>query len=256
MPKLLPKLRSEVTVSSAEDTAKLSDAEFRKFMTDTLLDIRSKQDELLTKQDKYDERLTVLEGKITKLDKHVEQSLGEMQNSIEYSHTTITELTSRVDSLEKKLNSFNSVTNTLETTCKQNHELIINLERHSRSFNIRIAGIKEKDSDDIMKIATEIFVKGGVPPEALELAHRVGRKIEGRDRQIICKLNSRVQKSLLFKQRNKLREEGILIFDDLCHSDYEEKKRLRSVMEQAYKQGCKVLFRNGKLFINGNLYHD
>ena len=89
----------------------------------------------------------------------------------------------------------------------------------------------------------------------LELAHRVGKRISGKDRQIIFKLTSRFQKSILFKSRKVLRDGGVLIFDDLCHPDFEEKKRLNPVMLQAFRDGHRVAFRNGKLYIDGSVYN-
>ena len=46
----------------------------------------------------------------------------------------------------------------------------------------------------------------------------------------------------------------MLVFEDLCASDYAEKQRVLPIMKQRHAAGDKVRFTKGKLFINGSAY--
>jgi hypothetical protein len=53
-----------------------------------------------------------------------------------------------------------------------------------------------------------------------------------------------------------LKKESYYIKADEIESDRKERQRLKSVADQAFKEGKKPKFRNGKLYINNQLYRE
>ena len=91
---------------------------------------------------------------------------------------------------------------------------------------------------------------------SIEKVHRTGknRKI-GPD--IIFKVRDYHDKiQILKKKRDSLKDEDFHIIDDLTEEDMKKKSRLRPAMEQAMCEKKQVCFRNGNIFINGQLYCD
>ncbi len=58
----------------------------------------------------------------------------------------------------------------------------------------------------------------------------------------------------MLRKKGDLRNLGVLVFDDLCQTDYDERKRLKPIMKLHYDQGRTVRFTRGMLYINGTPY--
>ena len=88
----------------------------------------------------------------------------------------------------------------------------------------------------------------------IEKAHRTGKR-SARPRQIIFKLNNYEDKMTIFsKKREALDGAGYYFTDDITDMDLQTKRALKPVMDEARSEKKEVKFRNGKLFINGNIY--
>ena len=87
----------------------------------------------------------------------------------------------------------------------------------------------------------------------IENAHRTGRKDPDgkRPRHIIAKFPQRFN---ILKQKNTLKTANILVFEDLIPSDLASRRILRPAAQEAYKNGRKVRFVKGDLFVDGKKF--
>ena len=72
----------------------------------------------------------------------------------------------------------------------------LDLEQHGRRDSLRIAGIPEKEEHDdtdaaVLEICQAIKVDPPVQPTDIAVSHRLGRRAEGRTRQVIVKFATR-----------------------------------------------------------------
>ena len=164
--------------------------------------------------------------------------------------TLVTDLAGRVKSLEKsKDDSILDV--------KADRDRILNLERHSRSRNLRFAikGVKESDTEDTTKILNENLAKHGINVK-IENSHRVGPKDATgvKERQIIAAFLERPDRFKVISKRGVLFKAGIAVYDDLCAHDFALKKKYSDQMKTLYAAGKRVKFQRGAWYVNGKLY--
>ena len=57
-------------------------------------------------------------------------------------------------------------------------------------------------------------------------------------------------------QREKLKHYSYYLTDDLTSQDLKTKRSYKEVIDQAVSENKRVMFRNGKLLINGKVYSD
>ena len=154
--------------------------------------------------------------------------------------------------------------NTALNKIKHLEEATLNLERHSRSFNLRFGGIPENPTEPttfpyhtVKKILSERF---NLPDTKIEAAHRTGRapkSASDKHRHIIARLLYRYDcHNILRDAKEALTNTatGIFILPDLPASDVANKRSLRDVMKRAYDSGQHPVFRNCELYIQGRKY--
>jgi uncharacterized coiled-coil protein SlyX len=141
---------------------------------------------------------------------------------------------------------------------KANLKASVALERHSRSFNLRLMNVPEKTGEKspetiettnaVIKSVTNLDVK-------VEYGHRTGApRTDNTHRVIIFRLLSRQVKRLIMEKRKLFFDAGYLIFEDLPKDDLEAKKKYKDVMKRKHSEGDKVAFRQGSWFVNGRIY--
>ena len=107
----------------------------------------------------------------------------------------------KVEKLEEDVGGLKeSVNTTLNETEKLFQECNVELkrrverlERYSRDFNIRVRGVAEEDGENCLTIMQDYFTLLGCQDDIgeIENVHRIGKKRDGKPRQIIAKLYSR-----------------------------------------------------------------
>ena len=85
------------------------------------------------------------------------------------------------------------------------------LEQHGRRDSLRVADIPEnKDQDDtdaaMMNVCQLMKLEPPIAPKDIAVSHRVGKKVEGKDRQIIVKFATRNIRERVFSAKSKLKE--------------------------------------------------
>ena len=126
------------------------------------------------------------------------------------------------------------------------------LERFGRENNVRLLNYQ-----DVFDIVYEVLTQW--PNAEIMKAHRTGKNIQkdGKTlpRQIIFKFLRHTDKLYAMKrQREQLKDYPYYLADDLTGKDLQTKKSVKDVIGQARTAKKRVMFRNGKLVINGKVY--
>ena len=135
------------------------------------------------------------------------------------------------------------------------------LERFSRENNVRLLNYEETTNENVFDIVRDVLFKLDMPNAEIMKAHRTGKNIkkDGRTlpKQIIFKFLRHSDKLLAMKnQREKLKHYSYYLTDDLTSQDLKTKRSYKEVIDQAVSENKRVMFRNGKLLINGKVYSD
>ena len=180
------------------------------------------------------DRLTKIECVISKIDEiekiipkvlQIEDSVAEMKESLNTLDTRVGELDKKTQDLER-------------LSQKNNQDLflrIMNLERYSRDYKIKIIGVEEEEGEDCITILLNYLTMLGFQDVSAEVenAHRTGKRNEnGRPRHIIAKLYSRPFKRKLLQiaktPDKKAMLNGVRFVEDFTHNDFEVRKKALS----------------------------
>ena len=126
------------------------------------------------------------------------------------------------------------------------------LQRYTRGFNICIIGMPESDSENcITSIQVVLKEKFGLNSPVIKNAHHVGSNRGGKPRQVIARFFSRaVRRDVMIVAKEKLEGTGYRFIDDLTNKDL-EKRRLKPLMNELYRDNQRPRFVNGRLYGNG-----
>ena len=177
-----------------------------------------------------------MEGVIESVDFAAEK-LTNAEHSLETLEHSLTEATREI------ANSRITVAKLSDTVSRQ--------ERHSRSFNIRVLGVREENTDNCINILERVIgERFEITGSTIENAHRTGKPAPDRPRHIIARFYS-VRASVMRSARVKLATTPFRLSDDLSQDDLREKQRARPYTDELYRLHEKPSFRNGKLFSEG-----
>ena len=181
-----------------------------------------------------------------------------MEESLQFASKSIEEIQSENKILSDGCSGLTALISTSEVKIKQLEEATLQLDRHSRSFNLRFGGVPETSSDPstlpyeaVKRILAEKFQMPGTEVEA---AHRTGRATKSptdKPRHIIARFIFRHERySVLVNAKKALTNSDVFVLPDLPAADVSKKRALRDVMKRAYDAGHHPVFRiNGELFI-------
>ena len=167
-----------------------------------------------------------------------------------YKEQIIEEQGARITSLETEIALLHEKT-------RVNEKQVIDLERYSRSFNLRLGGIQEdKNEKPVTSInkAKDVIKKITGVDARIEYGHRVGDKNKTGPRTIIIKLYSRLQIYEIMEKRKDFFTSRYPLHRDLPKCDLEEKNKYAEIMQKKFEDGDKVAFTKGVWFVNGRKY--
>lgn len=158
----------------------------------------------------------------------------------------------RVTDLEKKINDLESRLSAAQEEAKLAINKANDNAQYSRKYNLRFIGIEEKKDEN----CTELIVafckeKLGivVPANAIDRAHRVGKKSEGKTRAILVKFMNYNSKLMVCIQKKLLKDSDFYINEDLTYINMKLFCHARK-----YASNIKsTWFSDGKLFVRGEL---
>lgn len=186
----------------------------------------------------------------------------EMEEAITFSTQTIDEIQEKNKTLEggisKMVSQLSSALKKIETL----EEASLQLERHSRGFNLRFGGIQERPSEapsfafeTVKQILADKF---NMPDAEIEIAHRSGRTprtASDKPRHILARFIYRPERqTVLMRAKAALANSGLFVLQDLPAADVAKKRSLRDIMKSAYDRGQHPVFRGGHLYIHGMKY--
>ncbi len=139
------------------------------------------------------------------------------------------------------------------------------LERHSRSFSIRVKGVSGvRSGDNFRKTVAQVLVDEKLVNtedvvevmQLIEHAHPIGpRQQAGGKTTVIARMYSRpARNSILTRQRAKVYDENKpRVVEDMTKIDFKRKLVAYPLMKAAYEKGQKATFRRGQLVVDGNI---
>lgn len=192
--------------------------------------VENKLDEIIVRLKNYDDRLLKLET-ISKeankercdLQAHITESSNRIGTHCDLLESTVLDLQNDKDSSSRQITSMKKNLELRSDEIMGLHRQINTLEQYSRRSCIRIFGIKETPNENTDEIAVSVASKMGVNigVNQIDRSHRVGKtpKDQKRSRGIIVKLCSYRTRQLLIRNRRKLKDTGIGIYEDLTPSN-------------------------------------
>ena len=246
-------------------TSKLNAGDFRSFTTNFMIDVNQylqhlKQiPELLTKLNKNLENHNALMEEVKDIKKE-NAALKIKVDKLEREGTQKDEEVKKLtENLQTAKEGFNEELKQLTVQVKANAKAALALERHSRSFSLRIHNVpeskNEKFDESIQKVYGVFSDVTGRDDIKIEYGHRTGKHREDNSaRPVIFRLLSRQDKMYLLTQRKKFHEAGYLLFEDLPKADVDEKAKHSKLMQEKYNAGKKVAFIRGQWFVDGHAF--
>ena len=232
----------------------------------------------------FSRTLREITGSIDKLSKCIEKNTEALEK-LNNLHTQVQDLDSHVQDLDSKVQDLEPKVEGLqilvgqqkETISNQQEEIIelrnrmmkieqnssrideerLDLERYSRSFNLRVSGIKEEPNEKpetSIKKVKEVIKKVTGIEAGIEFGHRIGKKSEGVSRTIIFKLYSRLVVNAILEKRKDFFMAKYPLHRDLPKIDLNNKLKYAALMQQKYENKDKVAFVRGHWFVNGQKF--
>lgn len=138
----------------------------------------------------------------------------------------------------------------LKKRADQADQSSLDLERHSRSSNVRIGGIELSPKEDCKAKVTAVFEKLGLNNIDIENCHRVGEKKEGKVQYMIVKFVRRTERRVVMAKRKEFFDEGYPLYEDIPYKDLVIKKKYKAEIDTHYKNKDKCYFARGAWYVN------
>lgn len=208
---------------------------------------------------------TILEA-ILNLERRVDEKLADLSEQSKQSSVMIASLTKAIQFNTEEVNECKKRVKDLEIQNddlrKENRDLkerVREQERYRMRWCLRIKGIEEKKDEDIRSLVIQTL--GKIAPdlepkleEAVDIVHRLGRRMDSRSRNVIVLFVQRRVKEEIWRRSKDspvCKAEGIRFAEMLPREDLEERRKLWPQIEQARRAGKKAFFRGPYGFIEG-----
>ena len=226
---------------------KTPESDFETFVRTTLSSLSTKVDDIITSQSALDTRISILETN-TKCIKDITESLNFQDTRIKTNETDIASIKTTVIDNTSEIEALKTAVYKLQA---ENN----NLERYTRSFNLRFLNVAEVNDENCRDTLNSLLQQHlGTSGDAIENCHRTGAKKTGTPRHIIARFHSRVERTKVIRSaRNADPRLPFIVMDDLTPVDLTEKRRVGPVMKRLYEDGKRPSFRAGRLFVDGRV---
>lgn len=205
---------------------------------------------LIAKVEQLKQSMKTYIGKeLDKIKESVNTSIKTLEDRVDAADTKAEDLEQRIKSLEDELDTVKETNRRLESR-QIDHEGELNslkyatktreiqhndLEQYTRSNNIRIFGLDDRNKDETADETTEIVLKFcsnklniDLRDRDIDIAHRLGKFQTDGNRPVICRFVTRSNKMLVMRNRRKLKGTQFVIKEDLTRKN---QKLLLDVME-------------------------
>lgn len=164
-----------------------------------------------------------------------------------------------LENTKKKVVDMERINNSLIKENDALKEKMASLERYSMRWCLRVRGVKEKNDENLrvtiipllQKLVPEMAAK---MDQAVDVVHRLGKKEDNRNRQVIILFSLRHVKEEVWRRTKRspiCQAEGISFAEMMPREDLESRQRLWPLVDQARKAGKKAYFRGQHAYIEG-----
>ena len=255
-------------------SGKTSAGDFRAFTTNYMIDLT-----------KSLESLKLLPGLVEKLDTNLanhthllgefnalKTKVGILETDLQDKNEEVEELTTKVNSLELELNQLKLTVNKNRSDSDREIEKLqadlqkglsmaksknVELERYTRSFNLRLMKLPEgprEKTPETIRLIDQVIEDITGKDIRIEYGHRTGAKSDEGPRGVVFRLFSRQEKYELLNDRKKFFAAGLPLYEDLPPEDLQEKKKYSELMTEKWRAKKKVTFRQGYWYVDGKKF--
>ena len=233
------------------DPRRSDETTFREFITCMFLDMKDNKKDLIAKIEQQNEKITTLNERLNTIE--ADNNAAHLLRDKE-----MNDLRTENNKLRKELGQLSTTVSNNTKNIQSNSDHGLDLERHSRGFNLRFPGIPEeplaerKKEDCITKVAQKLS-QVGLGHIQIENAHRTGKDYTdpSKPRAIIARFISRPERRQVLSKKKEMFEKGIKVFEDLVKADRDRKSKYADVIKQQFEAGKKVWFTRGFYYVDG-----
>lgn len=175
----------------------------------------------------------------------IKQSQKETDKHVKTLNQEIINMRGEKEVIQLDIDHLNEVFETKLVMLDELEDDVDKLEKETRKSTMRIFGLQEEPNENIKAVVTEKVLKLACPyedwnPDDIQRAYRVGECVDDQPRITIMTFRYSDDKYRIYKGRDKLRENGIRVSDDLT-------KRQRIKMKDLKQKGYTGYFYKGKI---------
>ena len=195
----------------------------------------------------------------------LEERNKELETSLEFAHSSITELNKKVDAQDKAIKQLQEGVKSLTKQVSEEKQRSVKLESHSRRNNLNFFNIpEEKDesfqtSENVLRRFMELELKLSKKDSkeiSFERVHRIGKSNSNnsKPRPLIAKYTFHRDKEFVLSKAKNLRGTNFAVARDFPKEIVEKRKLLVPILKDAKNSGHDANLVYDKLYINGQLY--
>ena len=214
-------------------------AEFACYQMYVLMENSKNVSDMAANMEAYRATVDTLKGQVSDLERSVtarDSDITELKSDLAVAQATIAAQGRDIEHLMNRADKSDS--DSLE------------LERHSRSSNLRLGEIKESENEDCLQKVNAVFEQLGLHGMDIENCHRVGKIEQGKHRQIIVRFVRRLQLREVYAKRKDFFEAHIPLYEDIPYKDLVVKKKFKKEISAHYKKKDKCYFSKGAWYVN------
>lgn len=173
---------------------------------------------------------------------------------VEQNTLGIAECKSTMENLEQKFTAMNKENAALK-------EKLLEAERYKRRWNLRLSGLKEQEGENLRDKAEHLLSRilpqwADQTGDVIDTIHRLGRKEEGRTRQVILQFTKRHHRDTVWKVTKDsaiCKEQGLRFAQDFIKEDRLAREELWPKITKARSQGKVAFYRGHIAVIDGKV---
>lgn len=178
-------------------------------------------------------------------------AIANLAKSLDFNFKEVKDCKDKVIILEKQVSAIAAENEDLR-------QRVLESERYKRRWNLRIHGLKENEGENarerVINILSQITPQWSEKMgDVVDSAHRLGRKVEGKSRQIIVQFSMRVHRDAIWrasKNHAACKQHGVRFSEDLTKADKEARDAVWPKIKEARAQGQLAFYRGPTGFIN------
>ena len=209
-------------------------------LTQTVQTLSETVNTLSTTVNQLSTKVDSLSGKVTQLEKDIgakDEEVRELRRDLNEANVLIANQKTLYEGLEQRL--------------VKNEKYCLDLERHSRSSNVRIGEIAETTDEDCHDKVTKLLTERGLGHCDIANCHRVGEKKPGKTRMMIIRFMRKAQRREVLAKRKEFFEEGYPLYEDLPAQDLDTKKKYAKEIKDLHEKKNRCYFSRGVWYVNG-----